>query len=468
MKRFICFILAFAIIVLSIPFCSFASSELIRLDISLSGQLDYSINSFDLKGNIPQYYYQHNDFSRVYSSNSTLNELQKQVYNNVVNAEIGNLTIPMSFDYGEFPVEYFTQEFFNDIMYTIAIDNPEIFYFAAYSIPSAYVYSGSEYIAAFDYNVVMFSNATYIEGELSSRYDDMMSVVENAPVNTSNRYSFVKSVHDFLCNNAYYPDLNSSDYTGNCHDAYGCLVEGKTVCQGYADAFKLFCNEYKIPCVFLSGTSDGVNHAWNAVQMDDGRWYLIDVTWDDQTDSYGIFYDFFLVGLNSTDTYFGKNAFNVSHVSDGNLYLPVLDYATDKYTQTNHNTAFEATYNSLAIDEGKYLVRSYFDITDTYVYYNGMYVETNSLTTNDAFKVPSGTDGAEENWTLVVLGDCNGDGACDALDYSYAVNKSFSQTGDNDAYALATDIDLDGYLDSIDVSMIYLLINGLATEIDIE
>ena len=466
MKKIICLLLSFVIILCSVSFYASATNQLVKLDVVFSDKLDYSINNSDLSCTQQKYFYKGSEFSRVYSSYSTLNDLQKEIYNNVINAGIGKLTIPMSFDKGEFPVEYWNETFFYEIMEAIAIDNPQLFYFAGYSISNAYTYSGSSYIAKFDYVVHMYSNVTYTESDLQSRYEDMISVVKNTAVNTTNRYNFIRSVHDFLCNTAYYPDLDSPEYIGNCHDAYGCLVDGVTVCQGYSDAFKLFCDEYKIPCVCLTGTANGGNHMWNAVQMDDGKWYLIDITWDDQ-DEYGIYNDFFLVGLNTKDRFFTGYPFSESHLSDGNLYLPNLDYAIDKYTENDHNTAFKATYNSI-VKEGNYLVRSYFDTDDALVYYDGMYVEAENLTTNQTFTAPSGNNGADENWTMVLVGDCNGDDACNALDLSEVVNKVLSDAEVVSPGDMAADADCDGVLDVIDISIIERAVSGSNTNIVIE
>ena len=57
------------------------------------------------------------------------------------------------------------------------------------------------------------------------------------------------------------------------------------VCTGYAKAFQHLCNLTKfnsktIQCNTVSGDAGGA-HAWNVVQMDDGKNYLVDVTWAD-------------------------------------------------------------------------------------------------------------------------------------------------------------------------------------------
>ena len=55
------------------------------------------------------------------------------------------------------------------------------------------------------------------------------------------------------------------------------------VCEGYSKAFQYLCDlssfsSSKINAYCVSGD----NHMWNLVTMDDGRNYLVDVTWDDQ------------------------------------------------------------------------------------------------------------------------------------------------------------------------------------------
>lgn len=60
--------------------------------------------------------------------------------------------------------------------------------------------------------------------------------------------------------------------------------DSRPVCEGYARAFKLLCDELGVPCMLITG--EGVSgevresHMWNAVLLDDA-WYAVDVTWDD-------------------------------------------------------------------------------------------------------------------------------------------------------------------------------------------
>lgn len=53
-------------------------------------------------------------------------------------------------------------------------------------------------------------------------------------------------------------------------------------------------NSYNIENIYVTGYAGG-GHAWNMVQMDDGLYYWLDATWDDQF--YEEFqHDYFLVG----------------------------------------------------------------------------------------------------------------------------------------------------------------------------
>lgn len=128
------------------------------------------------------------------------------------------------------------------------------------------------------------------------------------------RYDILKDIHDYLCNTVVY-DLNAL----YAHEPYGALVAGIAVCEGYAEAFKLLCDRFNIPCAVILGLgvagSGSEPHMWNYVQMEDGKWYAVDVTWDDQVNM--IYYDFFLVGAETVATNFGTGTFSQSHVEDG-------------------------------------------------------------------------------------------------------------------------------------------------------
>lgn len=64
---------------------------------------------------------------------------------------------------------------------------------------------------------------------------------------------------------------------------------GDAVCEGYARLMRAMGKEAKLNVAYIVGKarfqmkdSEGVGHAWNAVNIGDA-WYLMDVTWDDGT-----------------------------------------------------------------------------------------------------------------------------------------------------------------------------------------
>lgn len=96
-----------------------------------------------------------------------------------------------------------------------------------------------------------------------------------------------KYVHDALMERVTY---DASADKGQ--SAYSALVDGESVCAGYARAFQYLCMELGLPCYYCTGYSGG-NHAWNIIRVD-GLYYNVDVTWDDTEPST---YDYF----NKTD-----------------------------------------------------------------------------------------------------------------------------------------------------------------------
>ncbi|MDR3068921.1 MAG: hypothetical protein LBU50_05395 [Cellulomonas sp.] len=65
-------------------------------------------------------------------------------------------------------------------------------------------------------------------------------------------------------------------------NASGVLLDGKGVCESYAEAFHLLANAAGVPVVIVSGhlLEGNAPHAWNKAYVD-GYWKAVDVTWDD-------------------------------------------------------------------------------------------------------------------------------------------------------------------------------------------
>ena len=90
-------------------------------------------------------------------------------------------------------------------------------------------------------------------------------------------------------------DPNSIGFAGS---SYGCLVEHKAVCEGYAQAFSLAARKMGYECGIVCGVARNEKHAWNYVKID-GKYYWLDVTWDENatenTTGYAPMHKFFLL-----------------------------------------------------------------------------------------------------------------------------------------------------------------------------
>ena len=165
--------------------------------------------------------------------------------------------------------------------------------------------------------IELYDGASGDMGEFLDRVDEAVSTIKSNLDVTSTRYETVKEIHDYIVDTCYYDDR---DYDNRNIYSPGpvFLGDGGVVCEGYSEAFKILCDEFDIPCADVSGQgvtgSSSGPHMWNYVQMNDGLWYLVDSTWDDQGSE--ICYNYFLAGKYSEgfDDLVGNE-----HVEEGDL-----------------------------------------------------------------------------------------------------------------------------------------------------
>lgn len=196
-----------------------------------------------------------------------------------------------------------------------AYDYPELYWMRGgrYEYNMTFSVDGDNWEGCISY-VRYISEETYSDAH--DRMDEFKEEVENVKnslikqsSNARSRYALVKQIHDYVCDTAYYNmvDSDQEDYL-KVHSAEPIFMgDGGVVCEGYAKAVKILCDELEIPCALVSGGARGkaseayAAHMWNYVQMTDGNWYLLDATWDDQdTETY---YNYFLAGADSQGFY---------------------------------------------------------------------------------------------------------------------------------------------------------------------
>ena len=102
------------------------------------------------------------------------------------------------------------------------------------------------------------------------------------------------AIHDAIVLSCTFSETGS-----NAATAYGALVDGSAMCEGYAFAFSYLCTAAGIENYVVSGTNEkGEPHLWNKVVCS-GEWYNVDCTWDDPILKYDnekyLKHDYFLV-----------------------------------------------------------------------------------------------------------------------------------------------------------------------------
>jgi len=145
-----------------------------------------------------------------------------------------------------------------------------------------------------------------------------------------NEHEKVKAVHDYIVLNGRY-DENKLYYSD-----YDLLMEGTSVCNGYALLTYNMLSKLDIPVRLISGYGSGEAHIWNMVKLDD-YWYHLDSTWDDpQPDTGTISYSYYML----TEKEITKD-----HTIDENQDIP-------KSTKKYYEHLKELSYDKLLAETG--------------------------------------------------------------------------------------------------------------------
>lgn len=198
--------------------------------------------------------------------------------------------------------------------------------------------------------------------QLESIADDIIS---NAP---DGDYEKALYIHDRIAEICTYNMGDNYEYSAT---AYGCLVEGQANCEGYAKAFNYLAGRLGMKCILVTGKTDkGENHAWNQIMID-GKWYNLDVTWDDMDSADGTRRVYFLC----SDETFGR-----THISDNAYFTPFLCDATENnyYVKNglfarNNSDADEIIRHE--ISSGKNMIEMKFADNQAYSDFKAEYVE---------------------------------------------------------------------------------------------
>ncbi len=156
-----------------------------------------------------------------------------------------------------------------------------------------------------DYTIGISINKAYSNDDITAINEIVDKVIKEKLNNNMPTREKIKIIHDYIIDNAEYDKLkyeNKNDTTYKSNTAYGVLVQGYGTCNGYADAMAIFLDKLNIINYKISNSE----HIWNLVYLD-GKWYHLDLTWDDPISDVNI----------NRDTYFLITTSELEELNDG-------------------------------------------------------------------------------------------------------------------------------------------------------
>ena len=259
-------------------------------------------------------------------------------------------------------------------------------------------------------------------------------------------YEIARSINHYICNSVEYTII---DDTYIEQTSYGALIVKKAVCEGQTQLFNLLCREKGLLSINVYGFTNENNvstaHAWNYVyEPSKKQWYAIDVTWNNYYNDPA----YFMLGSNTEikGVKFGKNHIAGFKQYTVQTYIPstpvlsseryidaiTIDGAYIKNIQPNteYNEFLKEFSNDI-----QFIVKE----GDTVV------TGTNKIKTGQVLTV------GENNYTLVVIGDTNGDGKADIKDILKVNKHRLNKIKLQNEYFKAGDVNKDGKADIRDI-----------------
>ncbi|MBQ6223509.1 MAG: Ig-like domain-containing protein [Solobacterium sp.] len=192
------------------------------------------------------------------------------------------------------------------------------------------------------YSKTLYNQA---KAKVTEIVDQAYNYAKNSYANNPG-YGIVRYFDEWLCNHNEYDHDAADGYVSEsssryyyAHTAFGTLLTGMGVCESYALAMNWLLEKAGIRSMYAVGDVTGGGHAWNYVQMSDGKWYLQDSTWNDNGSASSR--DYLLVntkkdgsGRTPTGAQLGAGSYYSLSFTTGN------NFSTANYTSTNSDPYF--------------------------------------------------------------------------------------------------------------------------------
>lgn len=272
--------------------------------------------------------------------------LYSRLYSNLDNLKTGLYNVDFGTTFNELlhnsNGEQILTDAFQLSINALLLDHPEIFYL---DVTKMYMFTETtKNFAGTTYKISIGpdSNNSYLlagfenEVDVINAENSLKSILNSISSGlTGTTYNKILQIHNYLIDNIVYDEAVTESAIS--HTLYGALINKVAVCDGYAKAFKYILDNSGISCVEVCGIAqnsagESESHAWNYVLLN-GRWYAVDVTWDDPIIVGGngrltneLRYNYFLKG---SDTFLATHQEDGYIVTNGEFKYPII--STEEY-----------------------------------------------------------------------------------------------------------------------------------------
>lgn len=249
-----------------------------------------------------------------------------------------------------------------NVVFALKADNPEYFWIENFSFTT----NGTNNNVITARITVISDYATGSDRQaakqvIANGITEYITMINQLTARQASQIEMELAIHDRIIKNIDYAYIPGSTIIASdeewAHNILGVFSKQGAVCEGYAKAFQMLANYAGLTSIYVVGDAGG-GHAWNYVLLD-GKWYALDLTWDDQPKlSGGKNYDFF----NFHNSFFSSYSNKVTdHIVDapgryGMYVVPELTTDMSKWYYsyfslyiTSENVVSESTFaDSLA------------------------------------------------------------------------------------------------------------------------
>ncbi len=236
-------------------------------------------------------------------------------------------------------------------LYENLINNSPMLYDVLGTV-SIYQKTNDKYVIYPQYKSDTINGSALFSSRASSNaVTEAVNDILNQVTNEMSDVEKMLAVHDYILTHYEY------DLTYSYYYADDFFTHKRGVCNAYALAFKHIMDLLEIPCTTV--ISREMNHVWNMVNTN-GKWYHIDVTWDDPiNDSYGqAYHNYFMlsdeaIGNAEHDHYSWSASYKATDTSYDNYYWINTRSPLQYYQKRWYGINYENNVFSFSVKDNK-------------------------------------------------------------------------------------------------------------------